>query len=125
MKARGPAEWEQVPCVRCGARDFQVTRQGWVGGLRDWFWNGGPWRPLTRVCRRCGATNRSGDGGRVRPAARGWWRVPVELVGILRLRRTMVPVPVSYLVAAVAGTALGVTAQLALGWPWWLVAAVV
>jgi hypothetical protein len=35
----------------------------------------------------------------------------------------MVPVPATYLVAAVVGAALGVAAQLLFGWPWWLPAA--
>ncbi len=37
----------------------------------------------------------------------------------------MIPVPATYLAAAVVGAALGVAAQLVLGWPWWLVAAAV
>jgi hypothetical protein len=49
--------------------------------------------------------------------------VPIHLVGILRRRRTMIPVPATYLTAAVVGVALGVAAQLGFGWPWWLVAA--
>jgi hypothetical protein len=51
--------------------------------------------------------------------------VPVELLGLLRRRRTMTPIPATYLVAAAAGAALGAVAQLVLGWEWWLVAAAV
>ncbi len=43
MKASGPAEWDQVSCMTCGARDFEVTRPGWAEGLRDWLRFGGPW----------------------------------------------------------------------------------
>jgi ribosomal protein L37E len=123
MKARGPAEWDQVPCRECGARDFEVTRPGLAQGLRDWLWFGGPRRPSRHVCRRCGSVRGAGSVGVLVPYRRGWWSVPVELFGILRRRRTMTPVPATYLVAAVVGAALGVAAQLALGWPWWLVAA--
>jgi hypothetical protein len=49
--------------------------------------------------------------------------VPVELLRVLRRRRTRVPVPATYLVAIAVGVALGVAAQLLLGWRWWLVAA--
>lgn len=56
-----------------------------------------------------------------RPA--GWWSVPARLIGVVRRRRTRVPVPATYLMAAVAGVALGTAAQLVAGWPWWLVAA--
>jgi hypothetical protein len=55
-----------------------------------------------------------------RPA--GWWRVPAGLVGVLR-RRTMVPAPRIYLLAAAVGLVLGVAAQRLAGWPWWPVAA--
>jgi hypothetical protein len=37
----------------------------------------------------------------------------------------MIPVPATYLAAAVVGAALGIAAQLVVGWPWWLVAAAV
>jgi hypothetical protein len=123
MKARGPAEWDQVSCMECGARDVEVTRPGWAEGLREWLWFGGPWRPTRQVCRRCGSVSSAGSVGALVPSRRGWWSVPVELFGILRRRRTRVPVPATYLVAAVAGAALGVATQLLLGWRWWLVAA--
>src|SRR6266571_4693215 len=123
MKASGPAEWDQVSCMTCGARDFEVTRPGWAEGLRDWLRFGGPWRPTKRACRRCGTVSSAGSVGALVPYRRGWWSVPVELFRILRRRRTRVPVPATYLVAVVAGALLGVAAQLVLGWPWWLVAA--
>jgi len=53
----------------------------------------------------------------------GWWWVPARLAGVVLRRRTMVPAPRTYLLAAVAGTVLGAAAQLAFGWSWWLVAA--
>jgi hypothetical protein len=120
MKARGRAEWDQVPCMRCGARDFEVTRAGWGEGLRDWLRFGGPWRPTRQVCRRCGSVS---SAGMLVPYRRGLWLVPVELLRVLRRRRTRVPVPATYLVAIAVGVALGVAAQLLLGWHWWLVAA--
>jgi hypothetical protein len=124
MKAHGPAEWiAQVPCMDCGARDFEVTRPGWAQGLCDWLRFGGPWRPRRQVCRRCGSVSSAGGVGTLVPYRRAWWSVPVELFRIVRRRRTMTPVPATYLTASVAGAALGVAAQLAFGWPWWVVAA--
>src|SRR6266508_3972643 len=124
MTARGPAEWiVQVPCMDCSARDFEVTRSGWAEGLRDWLWFGGPWRPSRQVCRRCGSVSSAGSVGKLVVYRRGWWSVPVELFGILWRRRTMTPVPATYLTATVVGAALGVASQLVLGWPWWLVVA--
>jgi hypothetical protein len=49
--------------------------------------------------------------------------VPIQLVQALRQRRTMIPVPATYLAATLVGAVVGVAAQLLLGWPWWLVAA--
>jgi hypothetical protein len=123
MKARGPAEWiVQVPCDNCGARDIAPTRPGRSQGLRDWLRSGGRWRPTGQVCRQCGAVRSAGSAGALVPYRWGWWSLPVELVAALRRRRTMIPVPATYLAAMVVGAALGVAAQLVLGWPWWLVA---
>jgi len=58
-------------------------------------------------------------------ARRGWWSLPIQLVQVLRHRRTMIPVPATYLVATLVGAVVGVAAQLLLGWPWWLAAAAV
>lgn len=52
-----------------------------------------------------------------------WLRVPIELVRVVYRERSMVPVPLMYLVATVAGVGLGVIADVVVGWPWWLVAA--
>jgi hypothetical protein len=51
--------------------------------------------------------------------------VPIRLLQTLRRHRAMIPIPATYLAAVVVGAALGVAAQLVLGWPWWLVAAAV
>jgi hypothetical protein len=126
MKARGPADWNQVWCPACGARDVEVTRPGWAEGLRDWLRFGGPWRPTRQSCRRCGTVSSAGSSGTLVGYRRGWRSVPmvpIHLVGILRRRRTMIPVPATYLTAMVVGAALRVAAQVGFGWPWWLVAA--
>jgi hypothetical protein len=125
MKARRPAEWDQVPCMKCGARDVEVTRPGWAEGLRDWLRFGGPWRPPRRVCWQCGNTSASHSYGALGPSRQGWWSLPIRLVQTLRRHRTMIPVPATYLAATVVGAVLGVAAQLLLGWAWWLVAAAV
>jgi hypothetical protein len=125
MRARGPAERNQVPCPACGAWDVEVTRPEWAQGLREWLGSGGPWRPTRQLCRRCGAASSAGSVGTLVVYRRGWRSVPlvpIHLFGILRRRRTMIPVPATYVTAAVVGAALGIAAQLTLGWPWWLVA---
>jgi hypothetical protein len=109
----------------CGAQDFEVTRPGWAQGLGDWLRFGGPWRPPRRICRRCGNASDSRSYGALGTSRRGWWWVPIGLVQTLRRHRAMIPVPATYLAAVVVGAALGVAAQLVLGWPWWLVAAAV
>jgi hypothetical protein len=124
MRARRPDEWlVEVPCIECGARDLEVTRPGWAEGLGDWLRFGGRWRPPRRVCRGCGTTTDARSVAMLVPSPQGWWSLPVELFRAVRRRRTMVPVPATYLAAMVAGAALGVAAQLRFGWPWWLVAA--
>ena len=126
MRVRRPDGWPvDIPCLECGARDVAVTRPGWAEGLGDWLRSGGPWRPPRRVCRRCGNVGDARSVAWLRADRRGWWSVPIRLVQTLRRRRSMMPVPATYLAAAVAGTLVGVAAQLLFGWPWWLVAAAV
>lgn len=126
MSARRPDEWlVEVPCGECGARDFEVTRPGWAKGLGDWLRFGGRWRPPRRVCRQCGNASDARSYGVLGAARRGWWSLPIQLVQVLRHRRTMIPVPATYLVATLVGAVVGVAAQLLLGWPWWLAAAAV
>jgi hypothetical protein len=126
MRARRTDEWlVEVPCMECGARDFEVTRPGWAQGLGDWLRFGGRWRPFRRVCRRCGNASDSRSYGALGASRWGWWSVPIRLVQTLRRHRAMVPVPATYLAATVLGAVVGVAAQLMLGWPWWLVAAAV
>jgi hypothetical protein len=119
MRRAGAAEPAGGPgCDNCGAPDLEAVRPG----LADWLRHGGPWRPSTQVCRRCGSVRAAGSVAYLaRPP--GWWSVPLRLAGVLRRRRSRVPVPATYLLAAAAGTVLGAVAQVALGWPWWLVAA--
>jgi hypothetical protein len=124
MTARGRDEWlVEVPCMECGAREFEVTRPGWTEGLGDWLRLGGRWRPRGRVCRRCGSTSGSRSFGVLVPSRRGWWSLPVELFQAVRRRRAVILAPASYLAAVVAGTVGGAAAQLLLGWSWWVVAA--
>jgi hypothetical protein len=111
--------------MECGARDFEVTRPGWAKGLGDWLRFGGRWRPPRRICRQCGNAIDARSFGALGATRRGWWSVPIQLVQTLRRRRTMTPVPATYLAALVVGAVAGVAAQLLFGWSWWLVAAAV
>jgi hypothetical protein len=109
-------------CLRCGSEDVEVRRPGLVEGLGDWLRSGGRWRPASQRCRRCGDVSAAGSAGYL-VRAPGWWAVPARLAGVVRRRRSRVPVPRTYVLAAAAGAILGAVAQLVLGWPWWLVAA--
>jgi hypothetical protein len=100
---------------------LETIRPGWVEGLRIWLRSGGRW-PSSQVCPRCGHVAAAGSAASLaRPP--GWWSVPARLAGVVRRRRSRVPVPATYLVAAAAGVVLGAVLQVVLGWPWWLVAA--
>jgi hypothetical protein len=124
MRVRGRDGWlVGAPCPACGARDFELTRPGWAQGVGDWLRFGGRWRPPRRACRRCGEASDARSHAALRAPRRGWWSVPFRLVKTLRRHRTMVPVPATYLAAALAGAVLGVAVQPLLGWPWWLPAA--
>jgi hypothetical protein len=124
MSARRRDEWlVEVPCMECGARDFEVTRPGWAKGLGDWLRFGGRWRPPRRICRQCGNASDSRSTAWLGATRRGWWSVPIQLVQALRQRRAMIPVPATYLAVALVGAVVCVAVQLLLGWPWWLVAA--
>jgi hypothetical protein len=120
-RARSAGRAAGPPCGGCGARDLETIRPGWVEGLRIWLRSGGRW-PSSQVCPRCGHVAAAGSAASLaRPP--GWWSGPARLAGVVRRRRSRVPVPATYLVAAAAGVVLGAVLQVVLGWPWWLVAA--
>ncbi len=58
--------------------------------------------------------------GRVRRLR--WLWLPVDLLRMVLDHRSMVPVPLTYVSAVVAGGVLGAAFDLVLGWSWWLVA---
>ncbi len=110
------------PCVRCGADAWRPTRRPLLRRVWGWMRFG---FPINRVDIICGSCGEEGGGmysalHRARP---GWWWLPVQLVSVIRAERSMEPVPITYLAAAVAATVAGVAAQIVLGWPWWVVAA--
>jgi hypothetical protein len=111
--------------MECGELEFEVTRPGWAEGLGDWLRFGGRWRPPRRICRRCGNTSDARSHRALWATRQGWWSVPIRLVQALRHRRTMIPVPATYLAATLVGAVVGVAAQLLLGWRWWWLAVAV
>ena len=77
---------------------------------------------------RCSAGNQWTGGVRsltYRGRARRlrWLWLPVDLFREVHGRRSMVPVPLTYVMALVVGGVLGAAIDLVLGWSWWLVAA--
>ncbi|MGH8935270.1 MAG: hypothetical protein ACRDXD_03200, partial [Acidimicrobiia bacterium] len=88
--------------------------------MRRWLLYGGPLRHMERVCRSCGHQGGSASY-LVYRGTDGFWRVPLGLLRVLRHRRAMEPVPITYLAVAGGGTALGLGAARLLGWPWWTI----
>lgn len=111
-------------CPYCGADPIETHQPGWWQRFRYWLTNGGP-APTTMTCehghRWSGSSHMLLSRGR-----RGRWRwlwLPVELFLVVYRERSMVPVPLTYLMATLIGIGLGVIADVTVGWPWWLVAA--
>jgi hypothetical protein len=70
-------------------------------GLGGWLRHGGPWRPVSLVCRRCGGVRAAGSVAYL-AGPPGWWSVPLRLAGLLRRRRGRAPAPATYLLVAAA-----------------------
>lgn len=127
MRGRRRGRWavtvgSEGPCPYCGADDWEDRRQGVLRAIGRWLVDGGPIRWTERVCRNCGRQGGSSSylvyGGEGR-----WWSVPVRLLQVLRERRSMEPVPATYLVAGLVGSVLGLATRRLLGWRWWAVPA--
>lgn len=109
-------------CPECGADSVKSHRPSSLERLRYWLWNGGS-APTTMICVQ--GHQWPGGGGRTLTyggSSRRWVLVPFELARVVYRERSMVPVPLTYLVAALVGIGCGVVADLVIGWPWWLVA---
>lgn len=57
------------------------------------------------------------------PVSRPWWALPARLLRVVADRRTAMPNPLIYLMAAGVGLVLGIALDLLLGLPWWATAA--
>lgn len=114
-----------VICPECGADPIETHRPGWWERFRYWLTSGGP-APTMMTCEQ--GHRWSGGSSRAlmyRGRSRRWrWlRFPLELFRVVHRERSMVPVPLTYLMATLVGVGLGVIANVIVGWPWWLVAA--
>ena len=112
---------EPAACPECGENDWRLERRSFPRKILGWP-GSGRWPADERVCGRCGL--RTGESAvatyaLLRTSASG---APVRVLRVLRRRRTIIPVPMTYLMAAALGIAIGILLQLVLGWPWWLVA---
>jgi len=114
-----------VVCPECGADPVETHRPGGWERFRYRLTSGGP-APTTMTCEQGHRWSGGSSGMLLYRGRSGRWRwlhLPLELFRVVRRERSMVPVPLTYLMATVVGVGLGVIADLVLGWPWWLVAA--
>jgi hypothetical protein len=110
-------------CPVCGQEPVGRRRPSlWV---RSWAWLRSGTAAATIAI--CANGHEWADSGRsvafTRIRGPRWLRRPVELFRAVHRNRALVPVPLTYLMAAVAGAALGTVLDVLLDWPWWLVAA--
>jgi hypothetical protein len=112
-------EPEEV-CAQCGATDWEARRPTLWKALVDWL-GSGRWPSPSRVCRRCGLVSMGDEVAYLTLHRPSLWTVPVRALDVLRRRRSAQPVPLTYLMAAGVGVALGVVLQVLLGWAWWAV----
>lgn len=110
-------------CPHCGTGAVEAHRQRLWQRVRYWLVNGSD--ASTEMT--CAQGHQWTGGGRtlIRRGRTGRFRrllLPVELFRVVRRARSMVPVPLTYLMAILVGGGLGVILNIAVGWPWWLVA---
>jgi hypothetical protein len=101
--------------------DVAFAPSGWAR-LRGWLVNGQA-PPSRLVCANGHEWPAGSTAWLAAVGGHGWWRWPSKALRVLIRHRTAEPVPLFWVVAAVAGVVLGVTAELTLGWFWWLVTA--
>jgi hypothetical protein len=90
--------------------------------LRHWLMNGSA-APATMTCAHDHQwTGSSRSATLLRPVHRRWFWLPVGLFRMVYGNRSMEPVPITYVMAAVVGGVLGAALDFVLGWPWWLIA---
>ena len=107
------------PCPSCGAESWNRTSSSRWERLRHWLVFGGRRRPRERlVCTECGHEE---PVSAVTYPLRSGRPLPMRLVAILRGERSMIPVPLTYLVVLAAGAIVGILLDIATGWRWWLV----
>lgn len=104
----------------CGLDGEVGSAPGRSARLRGWLVNGQS--PPSRLVCSNGHEWPARSTAFLRVADRAWWRWPSKAMRVLMRHRTAEPVPLFWFAAALVGVALGVAADLALGWVWWLVA---
>jgi hypothetical protein len=111
-------------CPVGGAHEWGAARPSrWVA-LRDWLTRGGSWGAGYLVCQRCGSSSSLGRWSVLTASPKhGRFSIPGplrRLIEVYRRRRSIQVEPRSYLVALLIGGTLGLAADLAFHWPWWL-----
>lgn len=111
-------------CPECGGDPVIATSPRVWTRISRWLTLGKGAGP-TLTC-EAGHTWRAGSFAALtlrHPSRAGkWLRLPLQLFRRARHARTMTPVPVTYLMAAVVGVLLGAAADLTTDFPWWVVA---
>lgn len=110
-------------CPECGEVPVEEHRPGRWERFRYWMVNGGS-APSTLTCPNGHEWARSTAVMlfRARAGSRWLW-LPIEVARAILAERRMTPTPMTYLIAAGVGLAIGLILELVIGWTWWVVAA--
>lgn len=112
-------------CPECGAHSVESVAPSLLLRFRRWLVQGEHVGPTLR----CGnghswqASSYAVAQLRSRSRITRALRVPIAVLSMLRRKRRLEPAPITYVVAAGAGTVVAVVTNLLWGWPWWLVGA--
>ena len=102
-------------CPVCGEDVVSSTRPAWWERIRYWLWNGSALAPILTCVN--GHEWDVGGVGRLLGRRHGprWLWLPWHLFRAVYTSRSMEPVPLTYVMAALVGTVLGVVANVLLG----------
>ena len=111
-------------CEQCGADDWLAQRPDLGPAVVTWLQGGGPWRPVTLICRSCGARQSRSSTSVLRRVPRSPLGLPgrlvTQVVRVLHRERRAEPAPWLYVASLAGGAAVGAGAARVTrsGQPW-------